>query len=122
MLFCSVVFSLLFLLNNIQSLDGACFLIFTLVASTLNVALFQWCSGKEPTCQCRRCKRGGFNPWLWKIPWRGTWLPTPVFLPGESHGQRSLEGYRPWDCKELDTIESLSTNEPQEVPVVEPQP
>ena len=41
-------------------------------------------SGKESTCQCRRHKRGGFNPWVGKIPWRKAWLPTPVFLPGES--------------------------------------
>ena len=52
-------------------------------------------SGKEPACQCRRCKRCGFNPWLWKIPWRRAWQPSPVFLPGESHGQRSLVGYGP---------------------------
>ena len=43
--------------------------------------------GKEPACQCRRRKRCGFNPWVGKIPWRGTWQPTPGFLPGESHGQ-----------------------------------
>ena len=36
-----------------------------------------------------------FNPWLGNFPWRRAWLPTPVFLPGESHGQRSLVGYRP---------------------------
>ena len=53
-------------------------------------------SGKEPTCQCRRCKRHGFEPWVGKIPWRRAWQPTPVFLPGESHGQRSLAGYSPW--------------------------
>ena len=52
-------------------------------------------SGKEPACQCRRRKRLGFNPWVGKTPWRRTWQPTPVFLPGESHGQRSLEGYSP---------------------------
>ena len=46
--------------------------------------------GKEPACQCRRCKRHGFNCWVRKIPWRRAWQPTPVFLPGESHGQRSL--------------------------------
>ena len=40
-------------------------------------------SGKEPTCQCRRRKRHGFNPWVGKIPWRRAWQPTPVFLPGE---------------------------------------
>ena len=52
-------------------------------------------SGKEPACQCRRHKRCGFDPWVGKIPWRRTWQPTPVFLPGESHGQRSLVGYGP---------------------------
>ena len=41
-----------------------------------------------------------FNPCVGKIPWR---IPTPVFLPGESHGQRSLVGYHPWGCKESDT-------------------
>ena len=49
-------------------------------------------SGKEPAYQCRRCKRHGFNPWVRKIPWRRAWQPTPVFLPGESQGQRSLPG------------------------------
>jgi len=47
-------------------------------------------SGTEHTCQCRRLKRHRFN-----IPWRRAWQPTPVFLPGESHGQRSLTGYTP---------------------------
>ena len=42
---------------------------------------------------------------LGKIPWRRAWQPTPVFLPGESHGQRSLVGYSSWRCKELDTTE-----------------
>ena len=40
----------------------------------------------------RRC---GLDPWGWNIPWRKTWHPTPVFLPAESHGERSLEGYSP---------------------------
>ena len=66
-------------------------------------------SGKEPSCQCRRHKRRKFDPWDGKIPWRGAWQPTPVFLPGESHGQRGLEGYNPWGPKELDTTELLST-------------
>ena len=43
-------------------------------------------NGKEPTCQCRRYKRLRFDPWVGKIPWRRAWQPTPVFLPGESHG------------------------------------
>jgi len=50
-------------------------------------------SGKEPACQCRRCKGGRFDPWVGKIPWRRKCQPTPVFLPEESHGQRSLVGY-----------------------------
>jgi len=52
-------------------------------------------SGKEPTCQCRRHERCGFDPWVGKIPWRRTWQPPPVFLSGESHGQRRLMGYSP---------------------------
>ena len=47
-------------------------------------------SGKEPACQCRRHKRHRFDPWVGKTPWRRRWQPTPVILPGESHGQRSL--------------------------------
>ena len=50
-------------------------------------------SGKELACQCRRQRRPRFDPWVWKIPWRRKWHSTPVFLPGESHGQRSLAGY-----------------------------
>ena len=44
-------------------------------------------------CHCRRHR---FDPWVRKIPWRRKWQPTPVFLPGKSHGQRSLVGYSPW--------------------------
>ena len=44
-----------------------------------------------------------------KIPWRRRWQPTPVFLPEKSHGQRSQASYSPWDCKESDTTERLST-------------
>ena len=62
-------------------------------------------SGKEPTRQCRRHKRPGFDTWVGKIPWRRAWQPTPVFLPGESYGQRSLAGYSPWGCRESDTTE-----------------
>ena len=49
-------------------------------------------SGKESACQCRRPKRCRFDSWVGKIPWRRAWQPTPVFLPRESHGQRSLVG------------------------------
>ena len=44
----------------------------------------------------------------WELPWRREWLPTPVFLPGEFHGQRSLAGYSPWGLKELDMTEQLT--------------
>ena len=63
-------------------------------------------TGKEHACQHRRCRRCGFNPWVGKIPWRRAWKPTPVFLPGESHGLRSLVGYSLWGCKELDVAEA----------------
>ena len=52
----------------------------------------------------------GFNPWVRKIPWRRKWQPTPGFLPGGSHGQRSLAGYGPRSHKELDTTEQLNDN------------
>ena len=60
-----------------------------------------WCSGKETTCQCRRCKRPGFDPWVRKMPWRRRWQPTPVFLPG------SPTSDSPWGLKELDATEQL---------------
>ena len=60
---------------------------------------------KESTYQCRR---PGFDPWVGKIPWRMAWLPTAVFLPGESHGWRSLAGYSPQGCKESCTTERLT--------------
>ena len=56
-------------------------------------------SAKEPACQCRRHKRREFDLWVGKVPWRKAWQPTPVFLPGEPHGQRKLAGYSPWVTK-----------------------
>ena len=83
-------------------------------------------SGKEPACQCRRLKRLRFKFWVWKIPWRRVWQPpwvgkipwrrawqpTPVFLPEESHGQRSPVGYSPCGSTESDLTERLSMNTP----------
>ena len=67
---------------------------------------FSGCArGKELTCQCRRRQRRRFDSWVGKIPWRRKWHPTPAFLPGKSHGQRSLAGYSPWGCKESDMTE-----------------
>ena len=57
--------------------------------------------GKESACNAGY---QGLNPWVGKIPWRREWQPTPVFLPGESRGQR----YSPWGRKKLDTTEQIT--------------
>ena len=69
------------------------------------LTFYRWLSRKESACQSWRL---GFNPWVRKIPWRRKRQPTPVFLPGKSHGQRSLADYSPWGCKESDTTEQLN--------------
>ena len=66
-------------------------------------------SSKESACQCRRCR---FNPRVRKMPRRRKWQPTPVFLPGESRGQRTLVGYNPRGHKESDTTEARSHAHP----------
>ena len=65
-----------------------------------------WLSGQESTCQFRRYR---FGAWIGKFPWRRKWQPTPVFLPGKPHGQRSLLGYSPWGGKESDMTEQLNS-------------
>ena len=60
----------------------------------------------EPTCKYRRHKEHKFDPWVGKIHWGRTWQHIPVFLPGESHGQRNLEGYSPCGLIELNTTEA----------------
>ena len=59
-------------------------------------------NGKESACQCGRHKRRWFNVWVWKTPEVGN-----IFLPGKSNGQKSLAGYHPWGCEELDMTEQL---------------
>ena len=66
-------------------------------------------SGKESAYQCKRHRRCTFGPWVGKIPWRRKWQPTPVFLPGQSHGLRSLVSYIPWGHKESDMTEHACT-------------
>ena len=88
-----------------------CFLVFShsnknvVVSHCLNLQFSKnirelplWLSGKKATCQCRRHRS---NPWVGKIPWRKKWQHTPVFLTGESHEQRSLTGYRPWESQRV---------------------
>ena len=58
----------------------------------LNVGLPRWLRAMESACQCRRCGRHEFDPWVRQIPWRRKWQLTPVFLPGKSDGQRNLAG------------------------------
>ena len=61
----------------------------------------RWLISKESACHCRRCR---FDPWVRKIPWRRKWQPTPVFPPGKSHGQWSLQsmaGYSSWGRKRV---------------------
>ena len=71
-------------------------------------------SGKEPICQCWSHKRLRFDPWVGKIPWRRAWQPTPIFLPGESHGQRSLASYSPLGRKGSDATEQFSKSEKEQ--------
>ena len=72
----------------------------------IHVSFF--CSTETP-CQCRRCKRCRFDPWVRKIPWRRKWQLIPVFFLGESHGQSLVGYYSPWGCKEADTTEHTHT-------------
>ena len=76
--------------------------IFILYWNIVDLGIPAWLSGKEPAGQCRR---PGFDPFIGKITWRTEWLPTPVFLPGKSHGQGPGGLYSPGSCKESDTTE-----------------
>ena len=70
--------------------------------------------GSEVKTSALQCRRPGLDPWVGKIPWRKKWQPTPVFLPGESHRQRSLAGYSPQGRKESDTTEPLHFTSPMQ--------
>ena len=60
---------------------------------------------KNPPVNAGDIREAALIPGIGKIPWKKEWQPIPVFLPGESLGQRRLVGYSPWGCKELDRIE-----------------
>ena len=70
------------------------------------VAFPSGASGKRTCLPVQETKRRGFNPWVGKIRWRRAWQCTTLFLPQESHGQRSLMGYSPWSHKESGTAEA----------------
>ena len=78
----------------------------SLTHSTLGMGFPGGASGKEPSCQCRRHKRCGFDPWVGKVPRRRAWQPTPVFLPGESPWTEEPGRLGPLGCKELNTSEA----------------
>ena len=65
---------------------------------------------KNPPANAADTKDTSSIPGAGRFPWRRKWQPTPVFLPGKSHGQKSLVGYSPWGRKESDTTEQLSTH------------
>ena len=63
---------------------------------------------KDPAANVGDIRDTGSTPRLGRFPWRRKWQPTPVFLPGKSHGQRSLAGYSPWGHKELGIVEAIN--------------
>ena len=69
----------------------------------------RWLNGEESTCQCRRRRSCGFNPWVEKIPWRMKWQPAPVSLLGECRGLRSPAGCRPCGHEESGTTEQTGS-------------
>ena len=69
---------------------------------------YSFTGGSDSKASVCNVRQSGFNPWVGKIPWRRKWQPTPVFLPGESHGQRDLVSYSLWGHKESDTTEWLT--------------
>ena len=89
-------FCFIFLLSNILKWINMCspMTYFVFLCCNFEIHLLMgmaglpsWLSCKESTCQCRKYR---LDPWVKNIPWRRKWLSTPVFLPGKSHGQRSL--------------------------------
>ena len=101
--------------NSFISQTSQCFILTFLKP---NQRFPRWWSGKESTCQCRRCKRCGFIPWVGKIPWTMKWQPTPVFLPEKSHRQRHLVGFSPCGHKELDATDHTLHKHNQKVSLV----
>ena len=83
------------------------YLHFTSLQEYLHYSIFYFPGGSDGKSICLQCGRPGFHPWVRKIPWRRKQQPTPVLLPGKSHGQRSLVDYSPWGHRESDTTERL---------------
>ena len=86
--------------------SSSCFIVQAPILFCVLFTLIHDKSGRESACQCRRHNRCRLDPRVGKVPWRMAWQLTPVFLPGKSHGQRSLVGHSPWGCKELAMTEA----------------
>ena len=80
-----------------------------LIAREAGYGLPWWLSGKESACNVGAAGSHGLDPWVGKILWKRAWQPVLVFLTGESHRLRNLEGYSPGGRKESDMTEQLST-------------
>jgi len=80
------------------------------------LGLPRWLSSKESACDAGDIMRYRFDPCVGKVPWRRAWRPTQVFLPGESHGDRSPVGYSPWGHKEPDMTEHTHREYLQKMP------
>ena len=94
--------------NTFFFLNHICYILLSLylgISCNLFWGLPSGASVEESVCQCRSYKRLGFYLWVGKIPWRNG---TPVVLPGEFHGQKSLASYSPWGRKGSDTTERLT--------------
>ena len=77
------------------------------LSASVPVSSFKKFGGSDGQASTYRAGDPGSIPGLGRFPWRRKWRPTPVPLPGKSHGQRSLVGYSPWGCKESDVTERL---------------
>ena len=90
----SILNSILQVIQDQNPVLSFCLCILFFQYHLLHRLSFPWRhSCKEPASQCRRHRRGRFNSWVRKMLWRRKWQPTPVLLPGKSHGQRSPAGY-----------------------------
>ena len=100
---------LVILLNSLHlyiNNPSLCWFLLLLFLKTLSIcSISWWCSGKESDCQCRRHKTCSFDPWVVKIPWGRKQQVPLVFLPGKSHGQRSLVAYSLDGGRESDMTE-----------------
>ena len=76
--------------------------VFSVICNVISIGLPRWLGGKEFPCNAGDMGDTALIPGSGRSPGRGKWQSIPVFLPEKSHEQRSLVGYSPWACKELD--------------------